>query len=245
LRLHPTSAIVAEYGDPVEMWKGPMQTIVVRKHQSESPGGHGPWLEAVPAHPGLSALAFPWTSRKAHQERMSRLRWAAATIVLVRDTGAGRVRVDARGEPVLDYRLTAEDRQNLTNGFGWAARIHQAAGAVRLFSLHAEPVAVGDGTRPLNSADVDEFAAQVARRGVVANAVSLFSAHPLGSARSGKDPRTSTAGPTGECHGIRGLWVGDGSILPTAPGVNPMVSILAVAERTANFVLAASGTRGG
>jgi len=58
----------------------------------------------------------------------------------------------------------------------------------------------------------------------------------MGSARAGLNPKTSAAKPTGESHEVRNLWIGDGSILPTAPGVNPMISIMAVALRTAGFI---------
>ena len=66
--------------------------------------------------------------------------------------------------------------------------------------------------------------------------MALFSAHPMGSARAGTDPKTSAAKPTGESHDVRNLWIGDGSLLPTAPGVNPMISIMALAARTAGFI---------
>src|SRR5712691_8896546 len=68
------------------------------------------------------------------------------------------------------------------------------------------------------------------------NGVALFSAHPMGSARAGANPKTSAAKPTGESHDVRNLWIGDGSLLPTAPGVNPMISIMALAARTAGFI---------
>ncbi|HTD08945.1 MAG TPA: GMC oxidoreductase [Solirubrobacteraceae bacterium] len=37
----------------------------------------------------------------------------------------------------------------------------------------------------------------------------------------------------------KGVWIGDGSAFPTAPGVNPMISIISLAHRTAANMLAA------
>ncbi len=152
--------------------------------------------------------------------------------------------VDAQGEPVLDYRLTTRDRRNLVRGLQEAAKIQRAAGALRIAALHHRPCEVGDGAAPIRNPEFDEFLEQIQRFGIRENRVSLFSAHPMGSARAGLDPRTSTADPRGECHEVRGLWIGDGSLLPTAPGVNPMISIMGLAARTSGLIHAQLG-RGG
>ena len=47
------------------------------------------------------------------------------------------------------------------------------------------------------------------------------------------DPETSVADPFGELHDTKGVWIGDGSAFPTSSGTNPMVSIMALARRTA------------
>ena len=98
---------------------------------------------------------------------------------------------------------------------------------------HGPWIEVGDGMRPISPVELDRFLAAVESRRIRKNAVALFSAHPMGSARAGADPNRSAAQPTGEVHGVEGLWIGDESLLPTAPGANPMMSILAYAERTA------------
>ncbi|MDX6632168.1 MAG: hypothetical protein QOG26_173, partial [Solirubrobacterales bacterium] len=67
----------------------------------------------------------------------------------------------------------------------------------------------------------------------------LFSAHQMGTCRMGTDPETSVAGPWGELHDVKGVWVGDGSAFPTASGTNPMVSIMALARRTGEAIAAA------
>lgn len=62
----------------------------------------------------------------------------------------------------------------------------------------------------------------------------------MGSCRMGSDPADSVADGRGELHDTKGVWIGDGSAFPTAPGVNPMISIMSLAHRTAAKMLAAS-----
>ena len=40
-----------------------------------------------------------------------------------------------------------------------------------------------------------------------------------------------------ELHDTKGVWIGDASAFPTAPGVNPMISIMSLAHRTAGEIL--------
>ena len=63
----------------------------------------------------------------------------------------------------------------------------------------------------------------------------------MGSCRMGDDPQTSVAGPWGELHDTKGVWIGDGSAFPTSSGTNPMVSIMALAHRTAEAIAEDAG----
>jgi choline dehydrogenase-like flavoprotein len=54
----------------------------------------------------------------------------------------------------------------------------------------------------------------------------------------GKDPQTSVADPWGQLHDTKGVWIGDGSAFPTSSGTNPMISIMALARRTAGAIAA-------
>ena len=242
LRLDPTTALAAEFPEPVRTWEGPHQTIGVYRFQTSDAEAHGPWIEVAPAHPGLSAVALPWDGAAEFRRRMERIERVATPIVLVRDVGEGRIRSDPEGRPVIDYRLTPRDRANLVRGMIETARIVSAAGATRLTSLHTPPIEVGGGSRAIGSTELDRFLSEVEARGIEENAIALFSAHPMGSARTGTDPRRSAARPTGEVHGVEGLWIGDGSLLPSAPGANPMMSILALAERTASILIERLGS---
>jgi choline dehydrogenase-like flavoprotein len=59
----------------------------------------------------------------------------------------------------------------------------------------------------------------------------------MGGARIGTDPLTSVAKPSGELHDVSGVWIGDTSVFPTALGVNPMVTCMAMARRTATNIV--------
>jgi choline dehydrogenase-like flavoprotein len=69
----------------------------------------------------------------------------------------------------------------------------------------------------------------------------------MGTARAGGTARTSVCDPDGRVRSdqswapIGGLYVADASLFPTAAGVNPMLTIMALAERTARAVLADAG----
>ena len=58
----------------------------------------------------------------------------------------------------------------------------------------------------------------------------LFSAHQMSSARIGGDARSGAVRPDGETWDVENVFVVDGSVFPTATGVNPMLSILGTAH---------------
>jgi choline dehydrogenase-like flavoprotein len=60
--------------------------------------------------------------------------------------------------------------------------------------------------------------------------------HLGGTARMGDDPRTSVVDADCRAWDIKNLWVCDGSVFPTVGGVNPSLTIQAVALRTADRI---------
>ncbi|MBS1678158.1 MAG: FAD-binding protein [Actinobacteria bacterium] len=63
-------------------------------------------------------------------------------------------------------------------------------------------------------------------------------------ARIAADPREGACAADGSLHGTAGLYVADASLFPTALGVNPMMTIIAVATQVAREVAEASPTAG-
>ena len=67
--------------------------------------------------------------------------------------------------------------------------------------------------------------------------------HLYGTARMGEDPATSVVNPDGRSWDVPNLWVCDGSVFPTSGGVNPSLTIQALALRAADRI-EALGRRG-
>ena len=65
----------------------------------------------------------------------------------------------------------------------------------------------------------------------------LLTAHPLGGCFMGEDARNSVVNHCGEVWGYPNLYVADASIIPTALAVNPSLTISALAERVAFWMV--------
>lgn len=222
LRLHPTTAVTGLYPRQVYGAGGvPLSAVCDEFHRGED--GYGFWIECPVLYPALASAAIPGFGAR-HREVMESFPRLGSLIVLARD-GAdrgrsdGEVRVDRRGRVRIRYRLGAREQRTLLRGMEAAARLHFAAGAEEALTLHA------DECRMRSPDELGE----VARRGYAPNRLGLLSAHVNGTCRLGVDPRASGCTPDGQRHGVPGLYVADGSLLPTAPGVNPQETIMALA----------------
>jgi choline dehydrogenase-like flavoprotein len=58
----------------------------------------------------------------------------------------------------------------------------------------------------------------------------------MGTCKLGRDPRTSVVGLDHQAHDVPGLYIVDGSTVPSALGVNPQLTIMAMATRAADMI---------
>ncbi|TMK40639.1 MAG: FAD-binding protein [Actinobacteria bacterium] len=238
LRLHPCVAVFGIYAEDQQAWWGAPQTGLCDEF-ADNGGGYGFLIESAQYAPAVTGSAIPWTSGRAHKELMANARNGASFIALARDRGHGRVSIDASGEAVPAYSITDElDVANLCRGMEAMARMHDAAGARQIVSLAAGMPTWHAGE------DLDAFVARLQRLPLRFGGHRLFSAHQMGTCRMGTDPQTSVAGPWGQLHDVPGVWIGDGSAFPTPTGTNPMVSIMALAHRTAEAMAGVTEPRG-
>ncbi len=145
---------------------------------------------------------------------------------MVKDTSRGRVRPGPRGEPLITYQLNAADLAKVQRGLAILARVLFAAGA-----REVQTSAMGF-ERLQRLSDVEALA----RARLAARHIDLTAWHPLGTARMGRDPRRSVIDPTHETHDVLNLFITDGSSVPGSLGVNPQLTIMALATRAAEFI---------
>jgi len=233
--LHPVVAVLGRYAREIHPWYGAPQSAHSHQHIDRGPGKIGFFLEAAPLHPMLAAVSLK-SFGQAHGAAMTSLRNTSALLALhvdglLPDDVGGVVRVDEHGRPRLAYPFRAPLLEALRPAHEALVRVHLAAGAEQVVTTHTEP-------RVLRS-QADLALLADAPYGALEH--SVFSAHQMGGCTLGTDPATSVTAPDHRVHGHDNLFVVDGSVLPTALGVNPSQTIYGLSHRAVGFVRDALG----
>jgi choline dehydrogenase-like flavoprotein len=228
LHLHPVSNVCGIFEEEIRPWEGTMQAIYSDEHRFLT-GNYGVKYETTALQPVIAMAVLPWRDPAKYRSLLGKLPNMMAIGVLLRDRDGGRVTLDNAGNPVAHYALSEFDRAHLRRGFTGAARILEAADARLIFSPHARWCAYEPG----RNGSLDSFTHAMDTAGWDSGRLALFSFHIMGSARLGGSPKTSATNPDGETWEARNLFVMDGSSFPSASGVNPMISIEAIAHRNA------------
>lgn len=233
LHLHPGTAALGVFDDDVHIWEGTLQARYSAEFRHWD-GGYGPIFETVPVHPGSGAVVVPWISADHHRDRMTGFGNLGFVAVLPRDRSSGRVRIGRDGSPLVDYRLQPEDDRRIVEGVVQAARVMEAAGAKEVYSMHPSFVSY----RTNAAGAYERWADEVRGLGYARARSTLFSYHQMGSCRMGTDPRNSAIDAENQTHEVENLYVADSSAFPSASGVNPMLSVYAIAHRAATRLAA-------
>ena len=217
LRVQPACWVGARFpGQDVRGWDGVMQSWRVDEWLARRL-----FLEAT-----FTPLAFGahWLrgAGAAWKERVERYGELGIIGVHLADQSEGRLRLDRRGNLRIRYSLTRDDAARLRFGIARAAQIHFAAGADEAYPQVGGIDALAPGRERL------------IEQGLFSpSALRLEAFHPMGTARMGTSARDSVVDPAGEVHDLPGLYAADASILPTALGANPMLTIMACARKIA------------
>jgi choline dehydrogenase-like flavoprotein len=237
LRLHPVLVIWGQFDEQVRPWEGMLSSTYSDQDMDMDGRGYGVKYEHVAIPPSILLSFSPWRGGRQHAELMQALPYTGGLGVLLRDHGVGEVRTGRDGEPIVRYKLTPGDVEHMRRGVRGAAQVVEAMDARRVFSSHSKWVAYEPGVK----GDLDSFMSDADACGWGAGQAQIVSFHIMGSARMGGSPTDSVCDPTGQVWDTPGLYVFDGSAFPTASGVNPMVTIEALAHMNAGALAAKLG----
>jgi choline dehydrogenase-like flavoprotein len=213
LRIHPACWVGARFDEEVRGWDGVMQSYAVDEWSEQ-----GLLLEATFTPLAFGGQWLPGTGPE-HQERLLNYGHVASTGVHLSDRSSGRVGLARDGSLRITYDLTREDAGRLSFGIARAVELFYAAGAREVYPQIAGVPRIGP-----------EGVAELEASPPPASSLRLEAFHPMGTARMDADPERGVVGIDGAVHGAERLYVADGSLLPSSIGVNPMMTIIAMAS---------------
>jgi choline dehydrogenase-like flavoprotein len=220
LQFHPGTSVLGVFPDPVDPVFGATQG-----YQSLHFLRDGYKLETLWAPPGVLAVRMPGLGT-AFQQALLDMRFASVfDAIMSCRRSEGRVRERGRSlEPAMRWRFHPDDAAVLGKAIWNMAEIFFAAGARKIM-----PGVAGLPDEIHSLAD-----AEVLRRHVLRPSdIVVASTHVFGTTRMHGDPRRGVVDEDCKAHDLDNLYVVDTGVFPLSPAVNPMLTGMALARRSA------------
>jgi choline dehydrogenase-like flavoprotein len=220
LSVHPASKTFALFDEAIDMASGIPQGYSIDELEHE-----GIMFEGGSMPLDITSVAIPWVGRRL-VDLLAQYRNLALFGFMIEDTSRGEVRPGARGSPLITYNLNRRDTERLQKAMAVMCEVFLAAGARRVYPMlpGMEELSTLAEVRALRAMSLSP------------SSFDLSAYHPLGTCRIGTDPRTSVLGPDHEAHEVERLFVADGSAVPGPLGVNPQMTIMAMALRAGEII---------
>lgn len=224
LSLHPASGAAALFDESIRGFDAVPQSYF----SDQFCRTHGFLLAGAQLPLDVGGALLPIYGRE-YSEAASQIDHLVGSTVIAHDMSrVGRVRAVANGRPLITYRMADSEVKKLRAGIIRLAEIYFAAGAKKVYPLMPRmPV--------LESVDdLDELRRMKLRP----SDFITTSWHPLGTCQMGRDRNFSVVNLDHESHDVKKLFIVDGSVLPGPTGVNPQITIMALANRAAEGIAA-------
>jgi choline dehydrogenase-like flavoprotein len=220
LHIHPAGKVIAQMKYELSAQGVPQSYYIDDLHQE------GIMLEGAYVPPEFSSVAMPYFG-KAHSAIMNQSARLATYGMMVTDSGSGSVRCRGGWRPHIFYSLSQKDAELFKKGMIMVAKLFFAADAEKLFlGLPGLEVLAGvDDVKKLEAYKIKP------------TDLELAAFHPMGTCRIGNDPLKSVVDQNMRVHGLENLSIADASVIPSSIGVNPQMTIMALARRAAHHIL--------
>lgn len=212
LTIHPSLGIAGRYDERIVPWQGVLQSSTVEEfHESD-----GILIEATSTPPGMGSMILPGFGKRLLRE-IAEAEHLSIFGAMIADEPSGKV-VERGGQTIIRYDVSGRDGARLLRAVEVMGRAHFAAGAREVLT------GISGAERVRSETELTELVARSDYR-----KLHLAAFHPAGTLRAGSDVERCPVDESGRLRGVDGVWVADGSVLPTCPEVNPQVSIMALA----------------
>ncbi len=180
-----------------------------------------------------------WDSGLDFKLRVLKFRHMNGFISIARDRDTGRVYKDpASGRPRIQYTPSKFDRAHILEGVIALAKMAYVTNAeeIHICVSSIQPfIRNPDSTAPASSkedtdARFEEWLRHIKATGNAPPAGMFPSAHQMGTNRMAVHPSQGVVDPQGAVWGVKGLYVSDASVFPSASGVNPMITNMAISD---------------
>lgn len=220
LSVHPALGMIARMGQNLQPWNAIPQGYGIDALEDQ-----GIRFEGYYIHPQLLAPTLPWCGPELSRW-MDDFASLAQFGFMVRDGGDGWVRRGPDGGPVVGYRLSPRSIERLKLGASLLSELFLEAGAQEVFA--------GFGPQPTVRTSAEAQALKKVSAGPLD--FQLLGAHPLGTCRMAADASEGVVDFDHRVFGTDNLHVVDGSTVPTSLGVNPQMTIMAMALRAGDVI---------
>ncbi|USP80136.1 hypothetical protein yc1106_07410 [Curvularia clavata] len=236
LYLHPVTFLGAYHKQEIRPWEGGILTSVVSEFENLDGRGHGAKLEATNMVPSSCLLWVDWKGGLQYKLDAARLKHLVGYISIAKDRDTGRVYPDpVDGRVRIAYQVSKFDKEHILEGILALAKIQYIEGAEEIIttipgmrSFIRDPLAPeGAG---INDEAFQAWLAEVRAKGFPSPESMFVSAHQMGTCRMSVREQEGVVDSQGKVWGTEGLYVADASVFPSASGVNPMVTNMAISD---------------
>jgi choline dehydrogenase-like flavoprotein len=223
---HPAHILVAEHARPIVNDVGHPKSFYLDRFDE------GFILETCMYFPFITAKNMTGFGAE-HSALMNAFPRLQMILVLAHDKAVpgNRIAVDASGKAVVHYTFTPEVIHALTAATRLSAAIFFGAGAVRVHAPSADPPLI-------ERRDADRIDDLISDRHFFTHRISVSAAHLMGGCGMGRTAGDSVTDSFGRVHGVPWLRVADSALFPDSSEVNPYLTVMALADRAAEGVLA-------
>jgi choline dehydrogenase-like flavoprotein len=236
LHVHPVGFLGAVYDEEINPWDGAILTSVVGEYENLDGKGHGAKLEATNMIPSSWLTWLAWKGGLTYKLNAARMKHMAGYISISRDRDTGRVYADpVDGRVRFQYSPSKFDKNHILEGLVALAKIQYVEGASEIFTVIPgvstfvrDPAAPrGDG---INDEGFQAWLDEIRAVGFPTPESTFLSAHQMGTCRMSALEKDGVVDSRGRVWGTEGLYVADASVFPSASGVNPMVTNMAISD---------------